>query len=171
MSPDERAAAAIPTAAALVCAVADHDPDEVARLLGEVTDWHALAVVLAGHVPADSAILGPTGPLTHDDIAQVLLEETARRFRITVEQIRSTDRRREVVDARAVAMAAMRYAGLSSPYIGKVMDRDHSTVLHAAGRVGETARLRRIAVDIAALTGVLPGVLADAGETRLEVVA
>lgn len=168
MSPDDRAAAVIPTAAALVCAVADHEPDEVARVLAEVTDWHALAVVLAGHVPADSAILGPAGPLTHDDIAKVLLEETARRFRITVDQIRSTDRRREVVDARAVAMAAMRYAGLTSVFIGHVVRKDHSTVLYAASRVGENARLRRVAVDLAALVGVLPGVLGDANETTTE---
>ena len=165
MSPDDRASAAIPTAAALVCAVADHDPEEVARVLAEVTDWHALAVVLAGHVPADSAILGPTGPLTHDDIAQVLLEETARRFRITVDQIRSADRRREVTDARAVAMAAMRYAGLTSVFIGRVVDKDHTTVLYAASRVGENARLRRVATDLAAHVGVLPGVLGDADET------
>ncbi len=50
-------------------------------------------------------------------------------------------------------MAAMRYAGLSSSFIGRYLARDHSTVLHAAGRVGEDRRLRRIAVSIADLVG------------------
>lgn len=170
MRPDERAERAMPLAADLVGAVTAADRDQVAAVLTRVTDWQALAVVLAAHVPS-SVLAGLRAELDDESTAGLILNETADRFRVPVHRILSADRHRDVLDARAVAMAAMRYAGLSSPYIGKVMDRDHSTVLHAAGRVGETARLRRIAVDIAALTGVLPGVLADAGETRLEVVA
>lgn len=170
MTPDDRAEQALPLAVDLVGAVTAADRDQVAAVLAQVTDWQALAVVLAAHIPS-SVLAGLKAELDHDTTAGLILNETADRFRVPVHRILSADRHRDVLDARAVAMAAMRYAGLSSPYIGKVMDRDHSTVLHAAGRVGETARLRRIAVDIAALTGVLPGVLADAGETRLEVVA
>lgn len=170
MSPDERAEQALPHAVDLIGAVTAADRDQVAAVLAQVTDWHALAVVLAAHVPA-SVASGLRAELDDDTTAGLILREAAERFRVPVNRILSADRHRDVLDARAVAMAAMRYAGLSSPYIGRTMHRDHSTVLHAAGRVGETARLRRIAVDIATLTGVLPGVLADAGEQRLEVVA
>lgn len=165
MSPDERAEQALPIAVDLVGAVTAADRDQVAAVLAQVTDWQALVVVLAAHIPS-SVLAGLKAELDEDTTAGVILNETADRFRVPVHRILSADRHRDVLDARAVAMAAMRYAGLSSPYIGRVMDRDHTTVLHAAGRVGETARLRRIAVDIAALTGVLPGVLADAHETR-----
>lgn len=165
MSPDERAEQALPIAVDLVGAVTAADREQVATVLARVTDWKALAVVLAAHVPS-GVLAGLKVELDHDTTAGLILNETAERFRVPVHRILSADRHRDVLDARAVAMAAMRYAGLSSPYIGRVMDRDHSTVLHAAGRVGEHARLRRVAVEIAALTGVLPGVLADAGETR-----
>lgn len=170
MSPDDRADQVLPLVVDLAEAVHYADRDRVAAVLADVTDWQALAVVLAAHVPT-SVIAGLRVELTEDSTADLILRETAARFRVPRQRILSADRHRDACDARAVAMAAMRYAGLSSPYIGRVMDRDHSTVLHAAGRVGETARLRRVAVDIAALTGVLPGVLADAGEARLEVVA
>lgn len=167
MSPDERAEHALPLAVDLVGAVTAADRDQVAAVLARVTDWQALAVVLAAHIPS-SVLAGLKAELDEDTTAGLILNETADRFRVPVHRILSADRHRDVLDARAVAMAAMRYAGLSSPYIGRVMDRDHSTVLHAASRVGETARLRRIAVDLAALTGVLPGVLGDANETTTE---
>ena len=152
MSPDERAIATLPAAAALVCAVADHDPDEVAKVLAGVTDWQALAVVLAGHVPPDSP-LGVVATLSPEQKANAILRETAIRFGLTTAQIRSQDRHREVVDARACAMAAMRYAGLSTPFIGRQVERDHTTVLHAAGRVGENAHLRAIALSMAGRVG------------------
>ena len=164
MSPNERADRVLPAAAALICAVADYDPDEVAKILAKVTDWHALAVVLAAHVPADAVLAAARPDLTHDALAEQILTETATRFRVTVEQIVSAARHREVTDARAVAMAAMRQIGLSSVFIGRVVNKDHTTVLYAASRVGENARLRKVANEIAALTGALPGVLGDAGE-------
>ncbi len=150
MSPDERAVAALPDAAALVCAVADHDEKEVARVLAGITDWHAVAVVLAGHIPADSSLTF-VGHLTPEAKALTILRAAAVRFGTTIANIRSASRNRVDLDARAVAQAAMRYAGLSSTFIGRQTYRDHSTVLHAAGRVGEDARLRHIALQLAGL--------------------
>lgn len=156
MSSPDRAEAALPVAAALVCAVVDNDQDEVARILDGVTDWHALVVVLAGHVPDDSPISIVT-EATAEQKAAVIVRATARRFRVSVARIQSRDRTREALDARAVAMAAMRYAGLSSPFIGRYLDRDHSTVLYSATRVGETPRLHRAAIAVADLVGIHTG--------------
>lgn len=164
MTPDERAVAALPDAAALVCAVADHDPEEVERVLRGVTDWHALAVVLAGHVPANSS-LKVVGTLTPEAKALTILRAAAVQFGTTIAEIRSDSRHRVDLDARAVAQAAMRYAGLSSTFIGRQTCRDHSTVLTAAGRVGENARLRAVALSLAELVGDRPEFLGDEQES------
>jgi hypothetical protein len=160
MTPDERAVAALPDAAALVCAVADHDPDEVARVLKGITDWEALAVILAGHVPANSS-LKIVGTLTPEAKALTILRAAAVQFGTTIADIRSESRQRVDLDARAVAMAAMRYAGLSSTFIGRQTCRDHSTVLYAASRVGENERLRNVALSLAELVGERPAELGD----------
>lgn len=160
MSPDERAVAALPDAAALVCAVADHDANEVARVLAGITDWHALAIVLAGHVPANSS-LKVVGTLTPEAKAITILRAAAVQFGTTIAVIRSESRQRVDLDARAVAMAAMRYAGLSSTFIGRQTKRDHSTVLYAAARVGENERLRKVALSLAELVGERPDELGD----------
>lgn len=157
---DLRAKAALPAAAALVCAVADNDADEVADILAGVTDWQALAVILAGHVPVDTPLTG-AGQLGPEATALRILAATAHRFDTTVGRLRSTDRHRHVTDARAVAMAAMRYAGLTSVFIGQQLNRDHSTVLYAASRVGESARLREAAIDIAQNAADRDGQLGD----------
>lgn len=166
MNPDQRADEAVAPAAALVCAVADRDRDEIARVLSTITDWRALVVVLAAHVSPDSH-LGPNPiPVTPEAIANVVLDEVTARWGVTIPDLASTSRRRDILDARAVAMAAMRYAGLTSVYIGQRLSKDHSTVLHAAGRVGEDSRLRRVAVDIAGITGAGGlGALGDADDT------
>lgn len=144
----DRATAITPTAAALVCAVSDRDAREVRDLLVPLShdDLFALAVVLAGAVPDDTVL---TGALSDEGKVFVAIQSAAQAFDTTRERILSTDRRRNVTDARAVAIAALRLVGLTSIYIGEHFNRDHSTVLHAAGRVGENRRLRRIAKEIA----------------------
>lgn len=167
MTTDDRAHAAVPTAAALVCAVADRLPGDVARILADITDWHALAVVLAANVDPDSELgrLLPGRPLTDDQVADEIVTQAALVFGTTVDELEGTSRYRNVLDARAVAMAACRLAGLSSPYIGRRLNKDHSTVLYAASRVGENARLQRIARRIAAPVTRQSGLLGDEAET------
>ncbi|HKO27582.1 MAG TPA: helix-turn-helix domain-containing protein [Solirubrobacteraceae bacterium] len=81
------------------------------------------------------------------------VEHAARTFGVTVADIHSPSRRREKVDARAVACYAARLLGYSYVAIGRHVDRDHSTVMHAVSRVGETPRLRGIAERIAGPLG------------------
>lgn len=153
---DARAEAIVPTAAALVCAVADADADTIEEiLLTNGLDWQALAVVLAGNIDVDSPLAKVARvPPSPDAIVNHCVVAAAVAFGVTSDAILSTDRHRPVLDARAVAMAACRLAGLSSTFIGHRFSRDHSTVLHAAGRVGENARLRRITNRIASPLGI-----------------
>lgn len=157
-----------PTAAALVCAVTDDDATEVRQLLTKLNtqELYALAVVLAANVP-DDAPLELRGPLTPAQQIDGAITRAAEAFNTTGEAILSTDRHRNIVDARTVAMAACRLVGLSSPYIGEAFNRDHSTVLHAAGRIGEIGHLRRAALRIADEIGDR-GLLADEPEPHTE---
>lgn len=149
MNQDPRIADAIPAAAALICAVADDDQQTVNDVFHglDAEQLQALAIVLAASADADSPLLGSEPSVEH--IIDRAVTIVARRWRVTIDAIFSTDRHRDVAEARQVAMAACRLAGVSSPRIGEAFGRDHSTVLHAATRVGEDARLRPIATGIA----------------------
>lgn len=137
---------ALPNAAALVEAVADEDQDAVAQILVGLprTDLYALAVVLAGQL------------LPETDAQQRMAQAVrmaASMFHTTTSEVLSTSRSVEALDARAVAAYAGKLLGLPSTQIGKEIGRDHSTVLHACGRVGETPRLRAAAQRIAEQLG------------------
>ena len=104
-------------------------------------------------VAAISAILGRLPDGDQPEPIDGAIERSARTFGVTVDAILSPNRRRENVDARAVVCYVARLLGYSYVAIGKRLDRDHSTVMHACGRVGEEARLRGIAQRMAAELG------------------
>lgn len=135
----------LPTAAALTCAVADNNRVEVRRLLASVDPrtLPTLTVLLAAHVDPEK----PFRPnVMHTDAPIVPIVRAAGiRFLIPEAQIRSAARSRTVVDARSVACYAARLAGMTLTDIGTYVRRDHSTVLYACTRVGESAHLRRTA--------------------------
>lgn len=110
----------------------------------------SLSVFLALH--SDLALIAETASTIHtpEAVVHITVELSAARFGVTTDDILSNTRRREVVEARHAAMYAARLAGLSLPKIGAEYGKDHTTVLHAVTRVGENARLRRIANRIAA---------------------
>ena len=137
---------AIPSASALIEAVQDHDADTVADILTtlDVPQLHALAIVLAD-------LSRP--PASEDEHLGHAIDLAARVFRVPPAAITGPSRNRELVDARAVVCYAGRLLGGSYSGIGRHLGRDHSTVMHACGRVGETPRLRRIATDIAERLG------------------
>lgn len=156
MSTLDPAEAILPTALALVAAVADWDAPEVTRLTANLDrgQMHALAVVLAAHVDLDRPITTDLpAPLTPNDLCARAIHIAAELYGVDADLITSHDRSRPALDARAVAMYATRLCGLSSPFIGARFNRDHSTVLHACGRVGETPRLRRAATRVAMQCG------------------
>lgn len=99
---------------------------------------------------------------TEDERERRLLVAVATWYSVTIDQMLSTSRAREVVAARAVTSHLLREAGRSLPDIGALLGKDHTTVMHGCRRVAEDEALRTVADTIAAT-------LAGTGEDRLGV--
>lgn len=86
-----------------------------------------------------------------------IIADVAERTGISVTAILGRGRTRAVADARAQAMAEVRHRlHLSYPEIGRVFDRDHTTVIQAVRRIGlpeSEARIVKARVDLSALAG------------------
>lgn len=150
------AEAILPTALALALAVAEYDSVAVTAVLKPLThdQMHALTIVLAAHVNLDLPMTATLPqPITPEAIIDRAVNLAAAMFGTDTAAILSRSKHRHVLDARAVAMAACRLLGLSSPYVGAAFERDHSTVLYACGRVGETPRLHRLSLRVASQLG------------------
>lgn len=92
------------------------------------------------------AVFGDRG----DEPARVLAE-VARGFGVSVEDIRGPSRTTVVATARMCACAVLREAtALSFPAIGRLVERDHTTVMHHHRRVMSDAELRSGVLAIAA---------------------
>lgn len=62
----------------------------------------------------------------------------AERYGVTVAEVMSRRKNKSVADARKAAMRAVSEAfGDSSPMIGRLFDRDHTTVLSALGTISK----------------------------------
>lgn len=76
--------------------------------------------------------------------ADVVIAEVARGFRVSAEDVLGRDRSTHIHMARVCAMAVIReWSGLSFPAIGRLFDRDHTTVMHAINKVLADPDLRR----------------------------
>lgn len=124
----------------LIEAVLRRDPEMVSQVLNPLDrrELEAVAIILADHVdPEQARILS-------------VIRMSAKTFKITREAITSAARDTASVDARAVAVYALRLFDLSYKRIGDVLGgRDHTTMINAAARAGESPRLRGIATAIA----------------------
>jgi hypothetical protein len=159
------AVAAIPTAAELVVAVDNGDATTVADLLAgcDRQDLYALCVVLAAHVDPDRPFTPRDAHLPPIVLAS---QHAAALFNLSMREMRGGEsRRRDVLDARAVAIYAAKLCDPDTTWtsLGRYVGRDHSTIIHAHARVGADARLRRIANGIADHVG-RPETLDDLGE-------
>ena len=123
--------------------VGDRDPTTVRHALKRVRARMAESATLRRHIELLVARLTGTqsetaGPLWHPtDDADAVVEEVAREFGVSTEQLCGLSRCREVVQARHVAMYVLREdRGLSFPVIGRALGgRDHTTVLRAVERM------------------------------------
>lgn len=71
------------------------------------------------------------------------LEQVAAIYKVTPEDILGTSRKEYLTDARWVFMKALRAKGrLSFPVIGKIVNRDHTTVLHACREFQHRAKFK-----------------------------
>lgn len=148
--------AMIPSAAALAVAVADYDAEAVAAVFTgmSTTNLHALAIVLAANIDLDRPIRAePAERDVSDNLTATSIRVAAAMFDTEPMTILALNRQRNVVDARSTAMYACKLLGMSSTAIGARFNRDHSTVVYAWGRVGESSRLRTAGQQIAIQCG------------------
>lgn len=126
----------------LVAAVAENDGVGVELILRDMSErsLRELAVALAAQVRYLD---------TDAEVIASILRRTAQRFGTMPGDLLSESRRAEDIEARAVASYAARLCGATYSFIGRQLGRDHTTVMHSCGRVGESHRLRLIAQQIA----------------------
>lgn len=155
---------ATPRAAELVEAVANHDREGVAEILAADTETlHALAIVLASWVDPESTLMDHPAPGGSLALATRVVGSVARRFGLATDDLTGRSGRRDITDARAVAAyVSHRLMGVPSTTTGRALAKDHTTILHACARVGEDARLRRVAHDVATAYGWVRGIEASA---------
>lgn len=148
-----RESAALATAANLACAVDCRDRTEIERILHPLTrdQLYALAVVLAAHVDVDAPLEPKYGP---DHLCELAAKRAAEAMDVDVDDVMSPNRNADVVAARAVAMASLRRAGLTTVTIGRHFGRDHTTVVYATEKVARTPRLRFAADRVSEALGI-----------------
>jgi chromosomal replication initiator protein len=74
---------------------------------------------------------------------QVILDETARYYGLSVADLVSKSRSRPLTNARHVAMYLVRECtGMTLPKIGELFDRDHTTALHGINKIDKNMRDR-----------------------------
>jgi chromosomal replication initiator protein len=100
-----------------------------------------LTVELASEILADTIASTKPRLIT----SGYIVEQTASMFGLTVEQLKSKSRTRDLVHARQVGMYVCReLTDLSYPQIGKEFGgRDHTTVIHAYEKVSSRMTDRR----------------------------
>jgi len=71
--------------------------------------------------------------------AQRIIMDIARERGFTISDIKSPRREYKLVRARFEIMAALKASGLSFPQVGRLLNRDHSTVMHGVRKHYEMA--------------------------------
>jgi chromosomal replication initiator protein len=75
--------------------------------------------------------------------AAIIMEETAKYFGLTVDDLTSKSRSRPLTTARHVAMYLVRECtGMTLPKIGEIFARDHTTALHGINKINSSMRNR-----------------------------
>lgn len=88
-----------------------------------------------------------------ESILIAAIEAAASTFSVSPGDVSGTTKRREVVDARHVVCYVGHLLGMTYTSIARFLGRDHTTVMYAVTRVGETRHLREIAVTLAGSLG------------------
>ncbi|MDX1658103.1 MAG: helix-turn-helix domain-containing protein, partial [Nitriliruptorales bacterium] len=80
---------------------------------------------------------------------QLIMEEVANYFNLTLDDLCSPSRSRQLVTARQIAMYLVReMTDLSLPRIGKAFGgRDHTTVMHANNKIAKLMQEKRAIYD------------------------
>lgn len=136
--------------AGLICAVHDQDHPEIDRLLDGLTDgqMRRLLLNLAG-------LLDPSKPLGNlipaDSYAGTIgriVGIVERHTWVEGHEIYERNQFRDVARARQIVCWVATQCGLTSVKIGRTLDRDHATVLHAVKRVNGDPKMLRMAQKV-----------------------
>jgi chromosomal replication initiation ATPase DnaA len=65
-----------------------------------------------------------------NDKIDEILEEVTKNYSCTVQQLRSRQRASNLVKARRRVSRRLRQHGMSYPKIGRVLNKDHTTIMH-----------------------------------------
>jgi chromosomal replication initiator protein len=109
-----------------------------------------VTVELAARVLRDLVAPGPTG---RSVTPTAILFAVGRYYGVNSDELKGRARHKQIVGPRQIAMYLLREdAHLSTPDIGRLMNRDHTTVLHALKQV--VADIARDGPSRAAVRGI-----------------
>jgi chromosomal replication initiation ATPase DnaA len=93
-------------------------------------------------IPAREAAIdvrGIMGALGHGTHADTLLPGLCERLGVTVDEMLSRGRTKQLAHARAIVCWALRQKGFSFPEIGRALGRDHTSVIPAVRKIERAA--------------------------------
>lgn len=134
----------------LICAVHDGDQPEIDRLIDGLTETQLRRLLLNM-----ASLVDPNQPLgdlipadTYAGTIGRIISIIERRTWVHGPEIYDRNQHRDVVQARQVVCWVASQCGMSSVKIGRTLDRDHATVLHAIKRVEEDVAMHRLAQSV-----------------------
>jgi chromosomal replication initiator protein len=91
--------------------------------------------------------------------ADIIIDRTCEYFAITVHEIRSSSRKKEISYPRSIAMFLIRtMTGNSEQAIGNILGRDHSTVCITYKNITENLKTdKKLENDISSITEIITG--------------
>ena len=121
----------------------DQNIRELEGALVRVVAWSDLTGQSIGIELAEQALEDLLPQAEAEIPAALIMEETAKYFGLTVDDLTSKSRSRPLTTARHVAMYLVRECtGMTLPKIGEIFARDHTTALHGINKIDSSMRNR-----------------------------
>jgi chromosomal replication initiator protein len=121
----------------------DQNIRELEGALVRVVAWSDLTGQSIGIELAEQALEDLLPQAEAEIPAALIMEETAKYFGLTVDDLTSKSRSRPLTTARHVAMYLVRECtGMTLPKIGEIFARDHTTALHGINKINSSMRNR-----------------------------
>jgi chromosomal replication initiator protein len=121
----------------------DQNIRELEGALVRVVAWSDLTQQTIGIELAEQALEDLLPQAEAEIPAALIMEETAKYFGLTVDDLTSKSRSRPLTTARHVAMYLVRECtGMTLPKIGEIFARDHTTALHGINKIDSSMRNR-----------------------------
>jgi chromosomal replication initiator protein len=107
------------------------------------------------------------GPSAHGARPNAILLAVGRYYGVNADELKARSRHKQIVEPRQIAMYLLREdAHLSTPEVGRLLNRDHTTVLHGIKQVADD--IARDGPSRAAVRGVREVIAGGAAEVPVE---